>query len=562
MTYEMSIHLSINLSVLSSESSTESSVHFSSKTSKHSKLTFDNRFQLVRAALHPTAPLVAVVDKVGALYIIDLLSNRFRLARRLSSAVTAVSFVNSDLDCNLVIASVDRNSVHFFHFCPQSLAVRSLAVVESAHRTSIAHISFDGQNRIMTSSAFDSAVVWDVRSLREIKRLSDSKSLFSRFWIKDTILTIYRNRVFIMDAMSYRVLEQIQNTRLLHVFDDMFITENQENQKERHFLNENREIESRFVNDSEDSYFPPKNTTFVDKNNDFSVVFDSKSQLIVNYLNQNSPKKKKIRVKEENIEKNVRELARVLIAKYWKFPQKYRFFIWTQLLGLPDDRKRFQRLNEMSVELRSEVRFAVNSREFVDPSVGRCLVELLAQLIQWRPELLSETSVSDLSLFCFPFVKILNSKPVVLFETMASLVINNFLVDKRVRETTLWTLSSKLLRRESPALDRHLRQLDVSADDMFVPLLTSLFSEVFLRTDWFQICDLLLTFGTQLFVYFLVAFSLHSEPKLLKLKTRQQIKTHFRTQQSISAKEVISSVFILSQRYLPLSEHHFQPLLY
>jgi hypothetical protein len=80
------------------------------------RLEFRPKYAVTRAALSPDGRLVAFADKLGSVFVLQLDDNRFQLSAALHSPVTCLAFVDSDaedVDCDLVVATVDSNAIHF-----------------------------------------------------------------------------------------------------------------------------------------------------------------------------------------------------------------------------------------------------------------------------------------------------------------------------------------------------------------------------------------------------------------------------------------------------------------
>ena len=260
--------------------------------------------------------------------------------------------------------------------------------------------------------------------------------------------------------------------------------------------------------------------------------------------------------------KNIKDLSMILLKKHQKFAKKYRLFIWTKLLSIPQNSDSFKRLENNSKNILSP-EVIRKSFKLMDNSLADGLHSVVNQLVFWRPELLIDCSVEDLSLFCFPFVKLFKSiaKPIVLFEVLATLLKNNFFLDKKLKETEMFSLIESILKVESKELLKHLNSLrvDIKTDICF-PLLKTIFSEVFFKNDWLMICDHLFTYGPQLYHYLILSFILLSKQLLFRQKSREDIQSLFRCQKSMAANNCLQSANKLSQKYLQLSAFDFIPL--
>ncbi|CAG2172038.1 unnamed protein product [Oppiella nova] len=372
--------------------------------SNGARLEFRPKYAVTRAALSPDGRLVAFADKLGSVFVLQLDDNRFQLSAALHSPVTCLAFVDSDaedVDCDLIVTTVDSNAIHFLKLCPNSLRSRRVVRIDGGHKSSINDVSFDGKHRMMTSSAYDSSAIWSVLSFLRLNALDDRKCQKSVFCGHHVIISAYRDAVFVLDSHTFAVLRKLESRQLLEVRHDFFVTKDRDKRREKHVISAEKTIESFPERDRKTQPLAESETLLAESDALF-VALSAKSHLIVVRVNRRPNTRREKPAEEDNASQSVQSIAEELLRKYAKFPQKYRIFIWTQLLALPRDRRFFHAIDALSAALRPEVREALKDCHFVDSAVGDSLVELLAQLFQWRPELLNDSLAADLALFCFP----------------------------------------------------------------------------------------------------------------------------------------------------------------
>ena len=190
----------------------------------------------------------------------------------------------------------------------------------------------------------------------------------------------------------------------------------------------------------------------------------------------------------------------------------------------------------------------------IDESLRHALKRTIAQLIYWRPELLKDMfDLEDLALFSFPFIKLFRRNELILFETLATLIDNNYFFDNKLKEESqMFELVSTLLKRECLKLESHLNALKVKTSDYCLPLIISVFSEVFLRDDWLIISDNIMTYGPKIYIYLVVSYCHLSQQSLLRMQTIDEICNYFRAQNSMPVNKVIQLANELSKKYVSL----------
>ncbi|CAG2122560.1 unnamed protein product, partial [Medioppia subpectinata] len=196
------------------------------------RLEFCSEFAVTRAAVNASGRLVAFAHKLGAIYVLDLSQKRFQLSTRVHSSVTCLAFVDSDCDdvtCHLVATTADANRIHFFELSFDSLLSQSLVSIECSHKSTISDVTFDTRDRMMTSSAYDAAIVWNLLTFRSNKTLNDKKCQKSLFFGPNLALSVYREALFVCDSKTFQLLLKFEKTLFLRKYDKFFATKSLEN---------------------------------------------------------------------------------------------------------------------------------------------------------------------------------------------------------------------------------------------------------------------------------------------------------------------------------------------
>jgi hypothetical protein len=101
----------------------------------------------------------------------------------------------------------------------------------------------------------------------------------------------------------------------------------------------------------------------------------------------------------------------------------------------------------------------------------------------------------------------------------------------------------------STLLKRECLKLKVKTSHYCLPLIISVFSELFLRNDWLMISDHIMTYGLKIYIYLVVSYC---DLSLLRMQTIDEICNYFRAQNSMPVNKVIQLANKLSKKYFSL----------
>ncbi len=467
--------------------------------------------------------------------------------------------------------------------------------MSSVHKTCINQISISGQQMI-TSSQSDRSCIWDLNTLQLLKRLTDLTLSQTIFLSMDRIIASFRNHlIHVYDSNTFEVIQTLKQRQLISAQKNSFTTRNIANNGclEINYINdennlmtktvelidglESNSIKQLFSCDNNRiliyltidgllkckySSFESTRFTTITVSNELMTGITSNGELHVfdlKHLNTVRLKKVVLKQRKEEVfddnQEVVRKLSLTLLEKYHKFPQKYRYFIWSKLLSLPLNRDSFKRIESQSnfynKELDNALRQLQERHNLIDDSLRHALKRTISQLIYWRPKLLK--NIEDLALFSFPFIKLFRRNQLILFETLATLIDNNYFFDNELKEySEMFELVSTLLKRECFKLESHFNSLKVKTSHYCLPLIISVFSEVFLRNDWLIISDHIMTYGPKIYIYLVVSYCHLSQQSLLRMQKIDEICNYFRAQNSMPVNKVIQFAHQLSQKYVSL----------
>lgn len=166
------------------------------------------------------------------------------------------------------------------------------------------------------------------------------------------------------------------------------------------------------------------------------------------------------------------------------FPAKSRALIWSRLLHLPRDRKKFSLLS--------------SSLPSPSPSVEDALLACWPAL----------SSLPFLPIFLQPVLELFSGHPTTSFEASLVLVRDFLLLGQPPSPApgqAVLQLAREMLEQEQPATAQHLAQLGCSDRQLFWPLLSSGWAAVLPSSDWATVWDHLVTAGPHLLVCLLAA---------------------------------------------------------
>ncbi|XP_029637694.1 TBC1 domain family member 31-like [Octopus sinensis] len=243
---------------------------------------------------------------------------------------------------------------------------------------------------------------------------------------------------------------------------------------------------------------------------------------------------------DESIDKD--RLYRILKG-HGEYPEKYRFFIWRQLLKLPENHTAYAALvdkgNHSSFITLQEYYPVKSQRLF------RLLQRVLSALAHWSP-ILAETKY--LPALVFPFLKVFYQNHLCCFEIVATFIINwcghwfEYFPNPPIN---ILGMIENVLSRHDPTLLRHLIKYKVTSQIYAWPLLESLFTEVLTKNEWLRLWDHVFSNHPAFLLMVVVAYVIGARAALLKCVELDDFKFFFSQQNAVNIGNVIKETYRL-----------------
>ncbi|GFT69570.1 TBC1 domain family member 31 [Nephila pilipes] len=250
-------------------------------------------------------------------------------------------------------------------------------------------------------------------------------------------------------------------------------------------------------------------------------------------------KTKRQKQSSENMDKM--QLHSVL-KKFEEYPEKHRFFIWSQVLDLPHNIDAFKILHQESLKINSFVK----DYSFMNPGIQNSFLRLMAMLACWNP-LIQE--VEYFQCVVFPFIKVLHKNTIMCFELLVTLISNwcqNWFIFSPFPPFHILSVIENILSSHDKELMVHFIKYRISSEVYAWPLLKSSFSEVFNKMQWLKLWDNI--FSNPLFfqLYVVAAFNIVMRDVLLRCSSLKQFKDCYR-KHGVSASVVLKKAYNLQQ---------------
>ncbi|XP_042896738.2 TBC1 domain family member 31 isoform X1 [Parasteatoda tepidariorum] len=229
---------------------------------------------------------------------------------------------------------------------------------------------------------------------------------------------------------------------------------------------------------------------------------------------------------------------RTILKNFGEYPEKHRFFIWSQLLKLPRNEEAFKILHQDSFQVKSFVK----DYSFMNPGVQKTFLRLMSMLACWLPVI---QEMDYIQCLVFPFIKVLHKNAVLCFEILITLISNwcqNWFLFCPFPPFNILSAVENIISFHDPQLLIHFWKNDISSEVYAWSLLKTSFSEVFNKNEWFKLWDNLFTNPPCFYLYAVAAFSITIRSALFQCKRLEEFKNCYR-------KHGISAAMLLKKAY-------------
>ncbi|CAL1272850.1 unnamed protein product [Larinioides sclopetarius] len=252
--------------------------------------------------------------------------------------------------------------------------------------------------------------------------------------------------------------------------------------------------------------------------------------------------KKTLKEKKQAGVKMDKERLQSVIRNFEEYPEKYRFFVWSQMLDLPHNVDAFKVLHQESLKIKPFVK----EYSFLNPGVQKTFLRLMAMLVCWNP-LIQE--IDYYQCVVFPFIKVLHKNTIMCFELLVTLISNwcqNWFFFCPFPPFNILCVIENILAFHDKELMAHFIKHKISAEIYAWSLLKTSFSEVFNKKEWLKLWDNILSNPLSFQLYTVAAFSIVMRDVLLSCKTVKNFKDCYR-RHGISVSVLLKKAYQLQQ---------------
>ncbi|XP_041981929.1 TBC1 domain family member 31 [Aricia agestis] len=264
-----------------------------------------------------------------------------------------------------------------------------------------------------------------------------------------------------------------------------------------------------------------------------------------------SVKKKSHKVKSkhkeeiENKTKTCMDSSRLrrILMQHGEYPEKYRATVWKKLLATPDNKKAYSLLLDKGIHPSYkdiEKQFTIHSTITLNS-----LKRLLSCLANWCPLF----GVTDfLPAFVFPFVKVLQKDPLLLFECVATVLLNQcqlwFEYAPFPPISVLAMVENILAEHDQKLLDHYCHH-GVTSQTYALSILETAFSEVLTCSEWLILWDHIVSNEPAFILMAVVAYNIVQRSAIKKLSNFEEIEKFFHMQNPIDKKTFLKKTYVL-----------------
>ncbi|XP_053610994.1 TBC1 domain family member 31 [Plodia interpunctella] len=269
---------------------------------------------------------------------------------------------------------------------------------------------------------------------------------------------------------------------------------------------------------------------------------DSPSTSVQKYvLEEETPSKDQVEHKMRVCMDSAR-LRRILM-QYGEYPEKFRSVIWRSLLNTPRNKHAYASLIDKGIHPAYkdiEKQFTIHSSATL-----KNLKRLLSCLAHWCPLF---GVMKFLPGFVFPFVKVLQKDPLLLFECVATVLINYcqlWFEYAPFPPISILAMVENILGEHDPQLLNHFCEFGVTSQIYALKILETAFSEVLTCSEWLILWDHILSNEPAYILMSVVSYSIVQKNALKKLKTHEQFENFYHMQNPIDKKLLLKKAYIL-----------------
>lgn len=234
---------------------------------------------------------------------------------------------------------------------------------------------------------------------------------------------------------------------------------------------------------------------------------------------------------------------RRILMQYGEYPDKFRSIIWRSLLNTPRNKTAYAALIDKGIHPAYkdiEKQFTIHSSITL-----KNLKRLLSCLAHWCPLF---GVMKFLPGFVFPFVKVLQKDPLLLFECVATVLINFcqlwFEYAPFPPISVLAMVENILAEHDQQLLNRYC-ELGVTSQTYALKILETAFSEVLTCSEWLILWDHILSNEPAFILMAVVSYNIVQKNAIKRLKSHEQLEHFFHMQNPIDKKSFLKKTYVL-----------------
>ncbi|XP_072944505.1 TBC1 domain family member 31 [Epargyreus clarus] len=234
---------------------------------------------------------------------------------------------------------------------------------------------------------------------------------------------------------------------------------------------------------------------------------------------------------------------RRILMQYGEYPDKFRSIIWRSLLATPRNKPAYSSLVEKGIHSayeNIEKQFTIHSSITL-----KSLKRLLSCLAHWCP-LFGVTKF--LPGFVFPFVKVLQKDPLLLFECVATVLLNQcqlWFEYAPFPPISILAIIENILGEHDQQLLDHYCTLGVTSQTYALKILETAFSEVLTCSEWLILWDHIFSNEPAFILMAVVSYNIVQKNAIRKLKNHEQLENFFHMQNPIDKKIFLKKAYVM-----------------
>lgn len=234
---------------------------------------------------------------------------------------------------------------------------------------------------------------------------------------------------------------------------------------------------------------------------------------------------------------------RRILMQYGEYPEKFRSIIWRSLLNTPRNKVAYSALIDKGIYFAYkdiERQFSIHSLVTL-----KNLKRLLSCLAHWCPLFGVTTFLPG---FVFPFVKVLQKDPLLLYECVATILVNYcqlWFEYAPFPPISVLSMVENILAEHDHQLLDHFCDMGVTSQTYALKILETAFSEVLSCSEWLILWDHILSNEPAFILMAVASYNIIQRNVLRKLRNHDDFETFYHMQNPIDKKHFLKKTYIL-----------------